>query len=169
MVAGTHAIDSLVSRIRLLPDCTVHAPVGLPLLREPERLPEDLARFYSLCGGVALFAGADYAIDVVGPSDFVRSNIAIRGCDDATDISSSWYIVARAGAQEAISVDCSSERLGRCYDSFWDVHAIAGSSAIVALSFTELLTKLVAGEGGHWYWLADPRNVHGDAYDGIRR
>jgi hypothetical protein len=50
----------------------------------------------------------------------VRSNPEILGTECPDDISDTWYIVARGGPEEAISIDCSRDRLGRCYDSFWD-------------------------------------------------
>lgn len=74
--------------------------------------------------------------------------------------------MARSGAVEAISVDCSPQRLGLCYDSFWDRHGVVGDCAVLARSFTELLQRLFEARGGYWYWLRDDAPNYGDAYDG---
>jgi hypothetical protein len=52
-----------------------------------------------------------------------------------------------------------------CYDSFHEVHGMPGSCAVVALSFTDLLERLLAARGGHWYWLEPGFASLGDAYD----
>ena len=38
-------IEALVSVIRTTPNCSVYDPVGLPLVREGESLPDDLQQF----------------------------------------------------------------------------------------------------------------------------
>jgi len=71
---------------------------------------------------------------------------------------------SRAGPGATVTIDCSPTRLGRCQDGFWDRHAVAGSCPLVALSFAELLERLVEGRGERWYWLRDDPG-YGDAYD----
>jgi antitoxin YokJ len=158
-------LDLLIRRIKRTPDCAVAPPMGMPALREQDRLPDDLAHFYRLCGGVRLFESAAYPIGVVGPDALVRSNPVIVGSEAPDDITDAWYIVARSGAGEMLSIDFSPGRLGRCYDSFWDGHGIAGSCPIVATSFSELLRRLFADRGGRSYWLGDGDPGYGDAYD----
>jgi antitoxin YokJ len=160
-------IGFLIEKIKRTEGCRLLPATGLPALRAQDRLPPDLQEFYSLCGGAHLFEGADFDVQLVEPDRFARSNLEIVGEECPDDISDSWYIVGRSGSEEAISIDCSTERLGRCYDSFWDRHAIAGSCPIVALSFAELVRRLLASRGGHWYWLAEGWVGHGDAYDGV--
>jgi hypothetical protein len=41
---------------------------------------------------------------------------------------------------------------------------VRGSCPIIALSLAELLARLLAARGKHWYWLEDDWNGHGDAY-----
>lgn len=158
-------IATLLARIRTTPDCVVHGPSGAPRVDPTEALPVDLASFYALCGGGSLFASTDYGVDVVAPSDVVRANPVIRGADDENDLSHSWYVVARTGGGQCITIDCHPERLGRCYDGFWDSHAIRGSSPVIALSFEELLTRLLESRGERWYWLEPGWVGYGDAYD----
>jgi len=127
-------------------------------------LPADVSDFYSLCGGARLFLTADYRIDIVTPGDFVRANPVIRGTDGTRDISDDWYIIARCGEQY-ITIDLNQARLGRCYDSNWDCHAVAGSCAVIALNFESLLRQLMASRGSYWYWLENDFTSLGDAYD----
>lgn len=159
-------LQQLLCQIERTRDCKVAAPSGQPVLREVDRLPDDLAEFYRLAGGATLFEHGTYPIRVVGPGEFVRANPEIVGSDCPGDMSDGWYIVARGGREEAITRDCNADRLGRCYDSFWDRHGVAGDCRIVALSFTELLQRLFDSGGGYWYWLGVGAPGYGDAYGG---
>jgi hypothetical protein len=159
----------LITRIQATPDCQVFAPVGMPIIREGHLFPEDLRSFYALCGGVRLFGGRDYAVTLVSPQQFVVANPVIVGDMVEDDISSTWYIIADDGNGDYLTIDLSRERLGRCYDSFFDRHAVAGSCPIIAPSFTDLLMHLYENQGQYWYWLRSDFVSLGDAYDGIDR
>ncbi|MFG0722878.1 SMI1/KNR4 family protein [Pseudomonas sp. GLN_6] len=136
---------------------------GLPNVSH--KLPKDLVEFYQACGGLKLFQGQDYAIDIVSSEDFVLANPIIIGGLYPEDISSNWYVVAKGAVDEIITIDLADERRGRCYDSFYDVHGVVGSCPIIAMSFTELLLSLIESGGGYWFWLKDSFVSHGDAYD----
>lgn len=56
------------------------------------------------------------------------------------DISSNWYIIGRDMNKEYITIDLNPLRLGRCYDSYWENHGVPGNCAIIATTFTELIT-----------------------------
>jgi len=158
-------LQHLLAHIARTRDCTVTSPRGQPVLRDSERLPDDLAEFYRLVGDVRLFDHGTYPFRIVGPDELVRANPEIVAAEFPDDISDSWYIVARGGPEEAITIDCNPARLGRCHDSFWDCHGVAGVCPVIALSFTELLQRLFDSAGGYMYWLAvDPG--YGDAYGG---
>lgn len=159
-------LQRLLDQIGRTRDCKVAATRGHPVLRAGDRLPVDLAEFYRLAGGATLFEHSSYPIRVVGPKELVRANPEIVGSECPDDISDAWYIVARGGREEAITIDSNAERLGRCYDSFWDRHGVAGDCRIVALSFTELLQRLFDSGGGYWYWLGVGAPGYGDAYGG---
>ena len=58
-------LHRLVDKIGRTRDCKLLAPSGTPLLREGERLPEDLAAFYQLAVGATFFEHSDYALRVV--------------------------------------------------------------------------------------------------------
>jgi hypothetical protein len=159
-------VVTLLAAIRQDPSCSTVPPVGEPQIRPDHVLPADLRAFYRLCGGVALFAEAVCPTVIVGPSDLVPANPVIVGEEGAYDRSWSWYILASDGTYgQKMTIDLNPARLGRCYDSFWDRHAIAGSSTVIALSFTEFLGRSYASKGTELYWLRDDFVPLGDAYD----
>lgn len=156
-------MKELVEEIARSPGCRVLPPSGQPRVRDHEALPLDVIAFYAQCGGAALFEGADHEVTIVSPDGFVRANPLILGRDAPDDITDSWYVVATGGSGEHLTVDCHPERSGRCHDSFWDSHGVAGSCPIVAMSLTELLRRLLDAKGGRWPWLDGP-SEYGDAY-----
>jgi len=164
-------IKTLISNIRLTPGCGVYTPTGLPHVRKEHTLPDDLRDFYQLCGGVTLFQDASYSVSIVPPRKMVLANPIILNmwseeelrADSGDDISWSWYIIAEGENSQYLTIDLSRERLGYCYDSFWDIHP--QDSQIIAKSFTDLLVQLLANRGRHWYWLQPKFRSLGKAYD----
>jgi hypothetical protein len=167
-------IRKLLDLIENTPDCSVLPSVGVAEIAHNHVLPDDILEFYNLCGGAVLYGRSAYTIQIVGPSKVLPANpllfigltpdeLSLEKPKD--DISWSWYIIGVGENQECITIDLSQERLGRCYDSFWDSHAIPGSSPIIALSFTDLLVRLLENQGRHWYWCRPDFNSLGDAYD----
>ncbi len=147
-------------------DCEVYSPSGYPaFFSDNHHLPDDLNEFYTLCGGLGLFLESDYPIYIVSPQEFVLANPVIVGelCPD--DISSEWYIIADNKNGQYITIDLSSERFGRCYDSFWDRHGVVGDCPMIAYTFSELLYNMITNRGGYWYWLRDDFQLLGDAYN----
>lgn len=155
-------IETTLETVRELEDCEILPPAGQP--ETTISIPEDLSKFYELCGGMSLFSNADYGIDIVPPDEFERANPVIVGEDVAEDISFNWFIIAKSGEQY-ITIDLSAERFGHCYDSFWDRHGIIGETQIIAKNFENLLDNLIRGRGTHWYWLSSEFENLGDAYD----
>ena len=158
-------VAEILHRIRGLAGCKVHPPQGLPDVPQPHALPDDLRQFYSLCGGLSLLEGAEYPAFISRPKELVPANPVIIGEQVNDDMSASWYIIANDGSGEYLTIDLDPARLGRCYDSFSDRHGVAGSCPIIATSFTDLLERLVANQGRHWYWLEPDFRSLGDAYD----
>lgn len=169
MVTKVARIEFLVHQISRDPECEVMSPAGYPRVESQHTLPTDLLSFYALAGGSNLFVSADYSTRIVAPSELVLANPVIVGEHIDDDISSSWYIVAKQGESGFITIDLDSNRLGRCYDSFWDRHGVAGSCAVIAVSFTDLLTQLVAARGRELFWLGTDFPSLGDAYDAMSR
>jgi hypothetical protein len=98
---------------------------------------------------------------ILSKNEILQSNQMIIGepCDD--DISSSWYLIGKTDNNDYLSIDLSFERNGRCYDSSYEIHGVAGSCPIIALNFTELLTELYNSGGNDIYW---KYKDHGDTY-----
>lgn len=158
-------IERLLAKIANSEGCLVLSPSEVqPILAPGLRLPQDVATFYSMCGGLILFENEPFSMKIAGPEQFEPSNLAILGAGPQGDPSDSWYVIAMSGSDQFISVDLAPDRNGRCYDSFWDRHAIAGSCPIIALSFSEFLLRSFESGGKELYWLASEFVSPGDAY-----
>ena len=157
-------ILELIDKIRNTQGCIVYSPCGLPTLSERVDLPKDLKVFYENCGGVSLFNDSVYGFRIVSPEEMVLANPIIVGelCEE--DISSKWYIIGKDTQNNYITIDLAKERLGRCYDSFWDRHGVVGECAVIAQTFTELVSQLYSNQGKSLFWLDDKFNYLGDAY-----
>jgi hypothetical protein len=157
-------LDAAASRA----DARVLPPAGMPSV--PRSLPDDLARFYELCGGLQ-FIGWGPEIGIVGPARLVPADPVILGEDSGDPLPRGCYVIAESdegGAAERITIDLHPDRLGRCYYSFWDSYPTRGSMGVVA-SFSELLGRLLEfeGEDGELFpcWRADDFVPVADAYD----
>ncbi len=155
----------LLDKVKNFPNCIVHSPSVYPVVETGNLLPSDLYNFYKLCGGIELFIDCDYGITIVSPKEFVLANPVIIGEKAEYDISSNWYIIGRDKNNNYLTIDLHKSRLGRCYDSHWDIHGVAGSCPIIANSFIGLLDSLIMNNGEYWYWLQDNFKTLGDAYD----
>ncbi len=161
-------IEQLLTKIKSFSNCRILEQKGLPRVDETKHmLPEDLYKFYSLCGGLTLFENEEYPIHIVSPNQFSLANPIIVGelCEE--DISSNWYTVCIDSNGEYLTIDLSKERLGRCYDSSFDRHGVVGESQIIATSFTDLLERLIENKGQYSYWLRRDFDSLGDAYDDV--
>ncbi len=143
----------LIQRIGEMENCKVLPPSGIPDMD----IPDDLKEFYSLCGGVILFEASDYCFKISTPAELIPANPSIlpEGYEQdipKDDISNDFYIIARNGPEQAISINLGDSQFGYCYDSFWDLHATSDST-IIAYSFTSLLNSLVKNKGSYLYWL----------------
>lgn len=161
-------ILDLIEMSKRTADCRIFTAVGFPIISQQHRLPDDLRVFYESCGGLVLFEHANFPTFIVPPKDLVLANPVIVGELAEYDISASWYIVASNGTDsQKITIDLDLERLGRCYDSFWDRHAVAGSSTIIARSFTKFFERSLDSGGDEFYWNRPDFSPLGDAYDGL--
>ncbi len=161
-------VIDLIEISERMADCRILATAGFPIISQQHRLPDDLRVFYENCGGLVLFEHTSFPTLFVPPKDLVLANPIIVGELAEDDISASWYIIASDGTDsQKITIDLDLERLGRCYDSFWDRHAIAGSSTIIARSFTEFFERSLNSGGDEFYWNRPNFASLGDAYDGM--
>ena len=159
------AVETIISLIAQAQDCRVERQPHPGAPAPGYALPEDLAYYLGHYRSIALFAGSEYCWEVVGLERFTRANPVIVGEDIADDISHNWFIIATNGRAHYITIDLAPARLGKCYDSFWDRHGVAGAQPVIANSFTELLQLLYANKGGYHYWLQDDFQSLGDAYE----
>ena len=160
-------LDKCLERLAGSDEHLLKPPSGIPSIPATVQLPDDVRAFYERAGGAMLFQQRDFSIEVVPAAEFVRANPIIRLCDGEYDISFDWFIIARSGRTQYVTIDCNPQRLGHCYDSFWDVHALRGDSRVIAVSFTEFLDRFLNNTDDIWYWTRDDFVPHGDAYDGI--
>lgn len=163
----TQTMIALLDELERRKDCRLLPPAGPPAVQRGDLLPEDLRLFYERCGGASVRTGHAYGLDVSPPHALVPTNSVAVPLEEL-DISSHWYVVANGGGTtiDLVSIDLDPARLGRCYDSFWDVHASPGNCAVVATSFTDLLRRALASRDESWWWTEDAFEGLGDAYDG---
>ena len=126
--------------------------------------PKDLIEFYRLCSGATLFdSGKDnVSFRILVPDEVLQANTLIVGEACEGDISFSWYAICKTDNGDYVSIDLSRERNGRCYDSNSEIHGVAGSCPVIALSFTELLNELYKSDGRDLFW---KDKDYGDGYD----
>ena len=129
-------------------------------------LPDDLRYYLENYNSIIFWKNSEYSVKIVGIEDFKKANPVIIGEEVPDDISNNWFIIADDNPQ-FITIDLFKERLGKCYDSFWDRYGVVGEQPIIANSFTELLEQLFKGKGGYYYWLQDNFEYIGDAYDNL--
>lgn len=160
-------ILKLIEKIKKNQECIVQSPCGLPTISDRVKLPNDLQLFYENCGGISFFPNKPHGFMIVKPEEMLLANPIIVGelCEE--DISSQWYIIAKDVENNYITIDLAKERLGMCYDSYWDRHGVVGECSVVAKDFTELISQLLKNEGKSIYWLDDDFVYIGDAYDGV--
>ena len=158
-------VSALVQRVRLTVGCRVQPPRGLPTVAPTHALPADLREFYEVCGGATLFRDAPYSAVILPPERIVPANPVLVGAPGEDDISATWYLLVDDGNGNYISIDLHPDRLGRCYESFFDTHGVAGSCPVVAMSFESLVAALLTTGGRHWFWMQPGFQSLGDAYD----
>ncbi len=171
------SILKLIDEIRNLPDCIVHKPEGIPVVRSGLKLPQDLVDFYRYCGGVSLYISGAYRAYIVPPSKFIPADNVIfdevslglykshEGYND--EISTDWYALTDIENGNYIVIDLNSSRCGKCYLGLWETYGMQGESPILAFSFIELLNKLINNKGEKWYWERTDFSSLGDAYDDV--
>lgn len=159
------SIKEIVEIIRADSKCQVLPANGsLPLLLSPDMVyPSELVEFYNLCGGIVLFrAGKEnVSFKILSANEVMQANMLIVGEPCENDISFSWYVICKVDSGDYIAIDTSKERSGRCYDSNFEIHGVAGSCPIIALSFSELLCELYKSSGVDVFWKT---KNYGDAY-----
>jgi hypothetical protein len=184
-------ILSLLAAMRQTPHCEVYAPAGLPVIRAQHKLPDDVRAFYRECGGFTwplYFQGMEWdSFSVLPPEEVVIANPVLCGISEEElkgkynlgddEISWDWYTIASDPDGDFYVIDLNPRRLGRCYDGDHETYPMRGETAILGVSFTDFLTRIVdriestrkecERHGTGWSWKAGgwgPMSL-GDAYD----
>jgi hypothetical protein len=155
--------------------CHLLPPAGPVTLPDRFALPDDLHRFYELCGGAVLFEGAPFEWTVSGPNQLVPASPRLLGSKPAHDIATEYpddltnscFVFAQSGpgsTDSLVVVDLHPARAGRYYDAFWDSYGLVGQMPILALTAAEVLHRLLDTQGARATHL-EP--FHGDAYDDV--
>ncbi|RQV56757.1 SMI1/KNR4 family protein [Burkholderia cenocepacia] len=159
------SIKEIVEIIRADSRCQVLPASGsLPLLPSPDMVyPSELVEFYNLCGGIVLFGVSkeNVSFKILSANEVMQANMLIVGEPCENDISFSWCVICKLGSGDYITIDTSKKRNGGCYDSNFEIHGVAGSCPIIALSFSELLCELYKSSGADVFWKT---KNYGDAY-----
>lgn len=158
-------IIDILTEIENTKDCII-SKLERPIKKLSFELPKDLEYYLKNYSFIVLFQNADYSIKIVGVSEFKRANPVIVGEEAEDNISHNCYIIADDNNSQYITIDLTKDKLGYCYDSFWDRHGVVGKQAVIAQSFTELLERLYNSKGQSWYWTDSNFKSYGDAYDG---
>ncbi|CAN3703080.1 Antitoxin YokJ [Microbacterium sp. MM2322] len=166
------SIPDVLARAQAHPQCTfLPTDSHIIVRREDERVPDDAAQFYALCGGAVLFAGSPGELTILRPDEVIPANPVIVGDPgDDDEVSRSTYLIARTSTGDLLSIDLSMLRNGRIYDSFHEVHGVVGSWPVIAPSFAAFLEQVWAGQGSLAYWLPEagpPGRAFPDAYDEV--
>ena len=137
-------MKDIIEKIKNTPNCIVLPPNGAPQTEKGISVPLDVKEFYTLCGGINFFQREEFPIEIVTPSDFVRANPVIAGEEWNDDLSFNWFIIGKSEGSggQYITMDLGNDRLGQCYDSYWDKH-VNFECPIIAKSFTELLILML--------------------------
>lgn len=140
----------LFARAEAARGVTLMPTSGLPRVSPGHALPEDLLAFYQAAGGLRIEDADGAWIRVLGPEEVQPSNALIVGEQVSDDITASWYVIAVTDNGDYVSIDLDPDRLGRCYDSHHEVHGLAGECPVIALSFSELVERLLQARTAYW-------------------
>lgn len=160
------SVKELLDLVAASSRAVVLPPAGRPTVGAGYRLPQDLAEFYKLCGGIEfLDTPQHYGVIVSPPAQLLPTNPILIGEQVDDDITSSWHVIGRTFNNDLISIDLHPARLGRCYDSFYEVHGVPGSCEVIAASFSAMLMEFLNDPGDGWYWTSPGWPRLGDAYE----
>lgn len=158
-------IETVIERMKVDENFMLQEPSGIPHISENYVLPDEVIRFYTLCGGIECFVnGPAFPIRILSPGEVVNANLSLLGEEFEDDISSNWHLIADAYDGNYICLDCGRKHNGACIEGFEETYALRDDSPIIAKSFTEFLENLLKYAGDRFFWLEDEFEGYGDAY-----
>jgi antitoxin YokJ len=167
---------AVVETVRRRDDCVVHEPQGAAAVELPLEVPDDLRRFYELCGHMVPFRDSSTPWRVLAAGDLILAARRLLAEQDSEqvladvpdDVASTTVVFADQGGgatDEHVVLDLHPARLGQFYATFWDSFGLVGEMPIIAASVADILQWLVdsGGEGIEAALMRRP--PLGDAYD----
>lgn len=143
-------MKTLLEEIQKNSHCRLIPP--LSSFRSALNLPNDLKAFYSICNGVELFLNCDCGYRILGLDEMQRTDLSLLGECPTLGISVNWFNIAKNQNGEYLTIDLSHQKMGYCYDAFYETYGLIGNMPIIAHSFTELLYCLFQNQGQSLYW-----------------
>ena len=115
----------------------------------------DLRAFYLHCDGATLFRprpDADYRI--LSLAEIQRARVELRGLDDDSKGSASWYTLLYLQDSDYVLVDVSRQQDGRypLLDAFHETYPLEVRQ--IATSFGEFLERALSS-GNQFFWLKE--------------
>jgi hypothetical protein len=159
-------LDPLIDQVR--DQHFPNPPASLETIRRAEQrlgfhLPEDLVRFYTQCNGAYLFEKPDSPYFILPIERLRRTRVDIYGEDEDRWGPATWYSVCDVQDGNIVAIDTRTVRGETCWfiDCFHETFLERGYCKIIALSFTEFLSRALKSQSPH-FWLADFKG-YGDA------
>jgi len=154
-------LDELVSRIReshfAFPPASESAINSARL----SNVPQELLEFYMKCDGALLCDGDDFAapngtryrvkIPRLVDLQTTQSHGYIFDASPFYALSANWWQIADYGDANWLAFDSTAETKGRIIDIFHETVGEPGYHNIVALSLTDMLTRLLDRGGVYWF------------------
>ena len=162
-------LDELVSRIRESHFAFPPASESAINSARSSNVPQDLLDFYIRCDGEPLCDGSDfsapngdrYRVKIPRLIEFQTTQSHGYIFDDSPFYkqSANWWQIADYGDANWLAFDGNAETKGRIIDIFHETVGESGYHNVVALSLTDMLTRLL--DRGDVYWLDDDFQIPG--------
>lgn len=140
MPTASDDLDRVLAEIAARTDCRLLSPVGQAQLPAGLVVPPGVQRFHDRCGGAVLFTDAEFTWHVSGPGQLVPASPRLLtpqvAAEYPDDLTNGCYVIADSGDESStaphIVIDLHPDRVGRCYDAFWQDYGLVGEMPIVA-------------------------------------
>lgn len=153
----------IIKKISETPGCVLWPSSGLPKVSESHVIPDDVKAFYDLCGGAILFEGEDYSWRILPPEEF---RLAINDFDEIdTDKLDGFYFFADDFNGDYLAINFGHKNNGLVVDGFHETFGNEGDTPVIALSFGEIINRLLENRGGYPFWLNDKATIYRDWYE----
>lgn len=159
-------IDDILDQLRNDDTCVMSPPCGLPQVAPGLELPADVVRFYERAGGMVLRKDGRCGsrARIVTPQEFDRIDSTIVGEMFAAGPFKYWYAIVDVEDGNYLAIDIGHDHSGKCLDCFHETFADPGYVKVVALSFTDLLMRIINHQDDSAFWLQDEFEALGEGF-----